>query len=221
MSRTALRCLPLCFVIALVGCADPADNAPAAAIAEPEEVEESTTATSADAITYAISEDSELNFVGSKVTGSHDGGFEEIDGTIVVVNNDPTQAQITVNIDATSIWADNDRLTDHLKSADFFEVEKYPAAKFTSTKIEAAEEGYLVTGNLEMHGQTNSVQFPAEITIEQDTLTANADFSIERSKWGINYAGKPDDLIRERVVIRFDITANRGEAPAADEDTVG
>ena len=209
MSRHVRYCLPCCLVLALVGCADPADKAPAAAIAEPVMLDDAAVTNDADAVVYTISDDSELTFVGSKVTGSHDGGFNEFDGTVVMSNDDPTKAQITVNIDATSIWSDNDRLTNHLKSGDFFDVEKYPTAKFESTQIEAADEGYLVTGNLEMHGQTNSVQFPAEITVDGDTLTANADFSITRTDWGINYTGKPDDLIRERVVVRFDITANR------------
>lgn len=209
MLRHARYCLPVSIVIAVIGCADPADTAPAAAIAEPVAVAETGAMEDADGVTYTLSDDSKLTFVGSKVTGSHDGGFNEIDGTVVVADGDLTQAQITVNIDATSIWSDNDRLTDHLKSPDFFDVSKYPTAKFESTKIEAAEEGYSVTGNLEMHGQSNSVQFPAEITLDGDTLKANADFSITRTDWGINYEGKPDDLIRERVVVRFDITAKR------------
>lgn len=207
MHRHALYCLPFCLIFAIFGCADPADNAPAAAVAEPVAVPDMGTTDNADA--YTIAEESKLTFVGSKVTGSHDGGFKEFNGAVVMPDNDPTQSQITVNIDATSIWADNDRLTNHLKSPDFFDVEKYPTAKFVSTKIEAADDGYMVTGNLDMHGQSKSVQFPAEIAIEGDTLTANADFSITRTDWGINYKGKPDDLIRERVVVRFDITANR------------
>ncbi|MEX2015856.1 MAG: YceI family protein [Candidatus Hydrogenedentales bacterium] len=218
MPRCAIFYLPLVFVFGLLGCADPAANAPAALVAAPIAVDETDALDDADAVTYTISDDSKLTFVGSKVTGSHDGGFNEFDGVVVVANEDPTQAQITVNIDATSIWADNERLTNHLKSADFFDIEKYPTAQFVSTKIEAAEDGYIITGNLDLHGQSKSVEFPAQIEIDADVLTANADFSITRTDWGINYKGKPDDLIRERVVVRFEITAERGDAQAANED---
>jgi polyisoprenoid-binding protein YceI len=209
MPRHVLVPFSLCLLFGVLGCADPADNAPAATIAEPVAADEPSSPVDAEGVTYTIAEDSKLTFVGSKVTGSHDGGFNEFDGTVVIANDDPTQAQIRVDIDAASIWSDNDRLTNHLKSADFFDVEKYPAARFESTKIEAAEAGYVVTGNLDMRGQSKSIQFPAEIAVDGETLTANADFSITRTDWGINYKGKPDDLIRERVVVRFDITAKR------------
>ena len=103
---------------------------------------------------------SSIEFTGSKVTGKHDGGFEEFAGSIELVDEDPTASRVTIEIDTASLWADDDRLTKHLKSPDFFEVETYPRATFESTSIKRTEEGYVVTGNLDLHGVTKSVSFP-------------------------------------------------------------
>src|SRR5690606_7289271 len=137
-----------------------------------------------------------------KVTGSHDGGFNTVSGSIALPGEDLTQAQISVEIDMASTYSDNEKLTEHLKSADFFDVETFPTARFTSTAITKTDAGYELTGNLELHGQTNSITFPAQISHDGTTITANAEFSIKRSDWGITYPGKTDDLIREEVVIK-------------------
>lgn len=187
----------------LTGCANPADNKPAAEVTEAQEV----AAPSAEAVAYTITPESTLTFVGSKVTGSHDGGFKTFTGTISVPGEDLTQAQVAIEIDMNSTWSDNDGLTEHLKNADFFDVPTYPTAKFTTTAIAKTEAGYEVTGNLELHGQTKSITFPAQITMADGKVTAQAEFSINRSDWGIVYPGKTDDLIREEVVITFDLTA--------------
>jgi polyisoprenoid-binding protein YceI len=186
-------------------CANPAENKPEAVVTEVEEAraDEST----AEGVRLEFSEDSTLRFVGSKVTGKHDGGFEGFEGAIVLVDGDPTASRVEVQIDTTSLWADNDRLTGHLKSADFFDVENFPTARFESTSITAAPNGYEVTGNLELHGVTKQITFPATIDVQGDRVTVSAEFFIKRYDFGIEYPGKPDDLIRDEVVIRLDLTA--------------
>jgi len=192
-------------LLVLVGCANPAEDKPVAEINEPVKTEDS--APAEDATTYTIADSSALTWIGSKVTGKHDGGFKEFSGTVTVSGDNIEDATIDITIDATSIWSDNDKLTGHLKSADFFEVETYPTAAFKSTNIAKTEKGYNVTGNLTLHGVEKSITFPAQIDLDGDTLTSTAEFVITRTDFGINYKGKPDDLIREEVVIRFDITA--------------
>jgi polyisoprenoid-binding protein YceI len=114
---------------------------------------------------------------------------------------------VKVLIDTTSMWADDDRLTKHLKSPDFFDVESLPEAIFESTAIEATEAGYTVTGNLTLHGVTKSISFPAQMEIAPDRVTAQAEFFVKRFDFDIVYPGKPDDLIRDEVVIKFDLVA--------------
>lgn len=131
---------------------------------------------------------------------------------ITVPGEDLTQAVVEVDIDATTIWADNEKLTNHLKSADFFDVETYPEASFRSTGITRTADGYEVTGNLTLHGVTKGISFPATLTKTLETVTAEAEFVIKRFDFGIAYKGKADDLIRDEVVIRLAITASHATA---------
>lgn len=157
------------------------------------------------------SETSKVEWVGSKVTGKHDGGFKTFTGTVDLVNKKPEESRVFVDIDATSIYSDDEKLTGHLKSKDFFEVETYPKASFTSTKIVAdAAKGagnYTVTGDFNLHGQTKSITFPAKITVGDVEVAVESEFSINRKDFGIVYAGKTDDLIRDDVVIRLNLKA--------------
>jgi polyisoprenoid-binding protein YceI len=156
-------------------------------------------------------ENSKVEWVGSKVTGKHEGGFKSFTGTVDLVNKKPEESKVSVDIDASSIYSDDDKLTGHLKSADFFEVEKYPKATFVSTKIAAdtakGAGNYTVTGDFNLHGQTKSITFPAKITVGDPDVTVESEFSINRKDFGIVYAGKTDDLIRDDVVIKLNLKA--------------
>ncbi len=161
---------------------------------------------------YKIFQDnSQVEFVGSKVTGKHDGGFKSFSGTIDLVNKKPEESRVSVDIDTTSIYSDDDKLTGHLKSADFFEVEKYPKATFVSTEITPdpanGAGNYTVTGDFDLHGQKKSITFPAKITINDSDVLVESEFSINRKDFGIVYAGKTDDLIRDNVVIKLNLKA--------------
>jgi polyisoprenoid-binding protein YceI len=196
-----------------LGCANPAEDKPEAVVEAP--VAEPAAPAAGD--TYVFAEGSSVSWVGSKVTGSHDGGFHTFSGEIVLVDGDPASSRVSVEIDTTSLWSDNEKLTNHLKSADFFEVETHPTATFTSTSITEAEEGYTLTGNLELHGVTKSITFPASITVEEGRITAAAEFFIQRFDFDIVYPGRPDDLIRDEVVIQLELVAEPApaEEPAA------
>ncbi|MEM8934524.1 MAG: YceI family protein [Acidobacteriota bacterium] len=226
---TLFALLALSLVLA-VGCApNPADDVPAAETNDAAELPtdssdavEDTAAAPGDG--YAISADnSEISWVGSKVTGTHDGGFEAFEGVVKVGGPNAEDVSVDVTIDANSLWSDNDSLTGHLKSADFFDVETYPTASFVTTAIAANDAGsHDVTGNLTLHGVTKEITFPATIELSETGVSADAEFSIMRFDFGIEYAGKADDLIRDEVVIRFDINAGgAGATPPADASDAG
>lgn len=196
----------LLVAVAVVGCADPARDKPDAVVTEAAP----TTRTASAGERYVISEASKIEFVGSKVTGRHDGGFRGFEGEITLVGNDPTKSTVRVDIDTTTLWADNDRLAGHLKSADFFDVENYPTATFESTEIRPEDDGFRITGNLDLHGVTKGISFPAQIAVEPGSVRAEAEFSIKRFDFGIAYKGMADDLIRDEVVIRLDLRAAPG-----------
>src|SRR5262245_35070 len=107
------------------GCSNPADNVPAAKVSATNATAATppATAPSAPARVYAVTpEGSSIEFVGSKVTGSHRGGFKKFDGAIAVTDGHLANTGNKVTIDMTSLWTDTDRLTGHLKTPDFFNV---------------------------------------------------------------------------------------------------
>jgi polyisoprenoid-binding protein YceI len=87
------------------------------------------------------------------------------------------------------------KLEGHLKSDDFFSVEKNTKSVLTIKKVEAIKgsktaENFNVTADLTIKGITNEVSFPAIIIVKGNTVTANADFNIDRTKWDIKYGSK-------------------------------
>ncbi|MCP3979296.1 MAG: YceI family protein [bacterium] len=191
-------------LLGAVGCSNPASDKPEAVVSEPVE----SAAGDAEGKAYTLDAESKVEFTGSKLTGSHDGGFSAFTGEITVVDGDPTASRVSVEIDTTSLFSDDDRLTNHLKGSDFFDVEKFAKASFESTEIVAADGGYTITGNLDLHGVEKSISFPATIDVAEDRVTARAEFFIQRFDFAIEYKGRADDLIRDEVVIRLDLIAS-------------
>ena len=202
----------LCLLLTLiaVACSDPAANKPKASVgnAAPES---GAAKTGGETLTISP-ENSKVDFVAAKVTKSHNGAFKQFSGTVDLVNSSAEQSIVTINLDTASVTTDDDSLTTHLKTADFFDVAKYPKATFISTKIEpntANGATHTITGNFDLHGVKKSISFPATIQISPDSVSANAEFSINRKDFAIVYPGKPDDLIRDGVVIKLTIKAPR------------
>lgn len=204
-SRIAVSFLIVsCVLLLATACENPATGKPEAQVSEPDAAASAAEVAGRE---FAISGESTIGFTGSKITGSHDGGFNAFEGTIVLGEAGPAASKVDVVIDATSLWSDDDRLTGHLKSPDFFDVETYPTARFSSTAIAPSAEGFDITGELELHGVTKQITFPATLQIDPDRITAQAEFFVQRFDFGIVYPGKPDDLIRDEVVIRLNLIA--------------
>ena len=192
----------------VTACNDPAADKSRAVTGEAAKVSPQTVAGQKYVITP---QNSKVEFVGSKVTGSHNGSFQKFSGEIDYAGA-PEKSRVQITMDASSINADDPKLTEHLKTADFFDVAKFPDAKFVSTEIKAGGDrgaSHTVTGNLTMHGVTKSVTFPATIAVAADTASVDANFSINRKDFGINYAGAADNLIRDDVVIKLNIRATK------------
>lgn len=207
-NRVPLTITLIAGYLALVasGCDNPADHVPHAAVKEAgqESLSEAT------GRAFNIHPDSTIGFIGSKVTGSHQGGFTNFSGMFHADSGRLIGPQF-VEIDLHSTWTDTDRLTAHLKSEDFFDVNQFPTAKFTVTGIETQGAQTNVTGNLELHGIAKSITFPAAIDVQEDRITVQTEFAINRKDFDINYPGKPNDLIRDDVVIQLDIEAYPAE----------
>ena len=195
----AAAAITLCFT----ACNNPADNVNEAEVTSA--TEESTAP--ADGKAFVSTADSKIGFEGSKVTGSHEGGFETFTATIVVKDGQLVPNGTSVEIDMDSTWSDSEKLTGHLKNADFFDVPSHPTTTFKTTLIEKADDVYNITGNFNLHGVTKSITFPAEIQVSETEVKVNAEFFIKRFDFNIEYPGKADNLIRDEVVIKLNIVA--------------
>ncbi len=154
------------------------------------------TAGAADTKYVLTGDNTKVTFTGKKPDGKHTGGFAKLTGSATVPGGDLAKLTVALDIDTDSLFSDDAKLTGHLKNADFFDVKNQPKATFKSTKVEKADKGYTVTGELTMLGKTKPVSFPAIITEKDGTLTVSATFAIDRTQWGMNYGkGKIDDKV--------------------------
>lgn len=210
MTRHSSFVLALGLALAVTACSNPADGKPQA------KVEEAAPEKKADEVPvkagsgYVVNAAaSKLGFVGSKVTGSHAGGFKTFSAELSAPDGKVEGGRISVSIDIDSMFSDSEKLTGHLKSADFFDAENHPKATFESIEIKAGgAEGHshTVVGNLGMHGVTKKVTFPANIEVKGGKVDVDSEFSINRKDFEMTYAGKADDLIRDEVVIKLDLS---------------
>ena len=169
----------------------------------------STAPTPGAVTTKVIKEKSRIEFVGAKVTRDHQGRFNKFDGWLEYAEGKPSR--IAFDIDLTDIWTDTEKLTEHLKSPDFFDAAKYPKATFVSTSLTEAPAGspggatHTVKGNLNLHGVEKEVTSPVVAKQSAEGVRTTSEFTINRHDWGISYRGMADDLIKDEVLIKLDL----------------
>ena len=132
---------------------------------------------------------------------SHNGTVNVKTGSVVLKNNQLVGG--TFVLDMTSINSTDlqgeyqQKLNGHLKTGDFFEVDKYPTATFKITSVKKGANGKsTVSGTLTAKGKTSAVSFPAKISVANGTVTLASDkFTIDRQKWDIAYKSTMQDVV--------------------------
>jgi polyisoprenoid-binding protein YceI len=207
--RKAIAITILSGLIFFTACNDPAADTSKAKTGEAAQV---ASPAAAQGQKYSITpQNSKIEFIGSKVTGKQNGSFGEFSGQVDYAGN-PETSHVHITIKTDSITTDAADLTKHLKTADFFDVAKFPEATFVSIAIKPGGENgasHTVTGNLTMHGVTKAITFPATINVTPEAATVESSFSINRKDFGINYAGATDNLIRDDVVLTLHVRATK------------
>lgn len=144
---------------------------------------------------------SSLVWTGKKIGGEHTGNISLTSGSLQVAKNKLVGGAFEIdmnsitNTDITDAGY-NTKLVGHLKSDDFFGVEKHPKASFRITKatpISGAKAGannYQITGNLTIKGKTETISFPAAVKFNGDAAEAVAKITVDRSKFDVRY-GSP------------------------------
>lgn len=210
-----MRSLSVFFISSILvasACESEVDGKPKAKVADAKEVKKADDKPKAGAANLAVdSAASKIEFVGAKVTGDHAGSFAKFTGSATVDGDKATALEFTV--DMTSLAIEPEGLKTHLLGPDFFDTEKHAESSFTSTSItEKSGEGgatHEVVGNLTMRGVAKSVTFPAKLAVAGDKVTGSTNFSINRKDFGIVYAGKADDLIKDDVLLKIDLAFPR------------
>ena len=153
---------------------------------------------------------SSIDWIGRKVTGQHTGKIKITSGE-VLMNGKAVKGGSFV-MDMTSITSDSERLTGHLKTDDFFSIEKNPTSKFMITKVTAAGKDRInITGNLTIKGITESITFPASVKMQGGSLVAIAkNVLVNRAKFDIRYGSKSffNDIGNKAIDDDFELGIN-------------
>jgi polyisoprenoid-binding protein YceI len=142
------------------------------------------------------------------------GEFQKTEGKAQIDETDLSRSIVEVTIDAASVDTRDAKRDAHLKSADFFEVAKYPTITFKSTRVVAGKDGAIsVTGDLTMHGVTKPVTLEGEITKAitdpwgntRRGVTLNG--KLNRKEWNISWSKVADVGAVAGDEVKLDIQA--------------
>jgi len=144
------------------------------------------------------------------------GQFTKLQGTVSLNEEDITKSKVEASIDATSINTRDSQRDAHLKSADFFDAEKFPTLSFQSNDITRVNEGELnVTGDLTIHGVKRTVVFvvegptaPAKDPWGNTRIGLSATTKINRKDFGLTWNSALETgglLVGDEVTITLDV----------------
>jgi polyisoprenoid-binding protein YceI len=145
------------------------------------------------------------------------GRFNNINGTIVFDETDLSKSSVNATIDTTTVDTGVEQRNGHLKSADFFDVAKFPTMTFASKSVTKSGDEYLVTGDLTLHGVTKPVVLHLD-TPEKEQVgmdgKAHRGFSatttIHRQDFGLVWSGtlkSGEAVVGDDVKITLDVEA--------------
>jgi polyisoprenoid-binding protein YceI len=153
---------------------------------------------------------------GFKPTGSHNGNVKLVSGTMTIENGVIAAGEFVMDMSSITDADGSTRLEGHLKSADFFDVEKYPTSKFVVTSSELEEGKVQVTGNLTIKDVTKSITISAIITEVEGAITFKSEtFELNRADFNVKYGSKSffanlkDKFINDNMEISFEVKGTK------------
>ena len=148
------------------------------------------------------------------------GGFNEFTGTILYDEKDMGKSSVEVQIQTASIDTRDEKRDAHLKSPDFFGVEEFPEITFKSKSVTKTEDGYVLVGDLTMHGVVKEVTIPFTFSgvitdpWGNSRLGASALLEINRQDYGISFSQTLDGgglVVGDNLKIELEIEAIKTE----------
>jgi polyisoprenoid-binding protein YceI len=152
---------------------------------------------------WAITDKYSIKFSSNDVAGI----FKTFTGSIDFDEQNPAASKFDVTIDVNSINTGNGLQNKHAKGAEWFDAAKFPAIKYTSTKIVKAGTGYQVTGNLQIKGVSKELTIPFTFKKAGAGATFNGSFTVNRSDFKI---GKPGGEVAEQIKIDVAVPVTKG-----------
>ncbi|HEX9979360.1 MAG TPA: YceI family protein [Flavobacterium sp.] len=186
-------------------------------------------AASSEAISYTVNtQESDIEWIGSKQTGKHNGTIRLSEGTVLVSEDRVEGGTFIIDMNTIAVTDlkpgdGKEDLEGHLKGlgqaegADhFFNVGKFPTAKFEITNVTLEKGKSTVEGNLTIKETTKSVKFPAMISVSDNAVSIMSDsFVIDRTQWKVNYGSKSvftdlgDKFVNDEIELRVHVKATR------------
>ncbi len=171
----------------------------------------------------ANAETSLIEWIGSKPTGSKHNGTINLESGVFTVNNGKLESgtflidmNSIVNLDIPADKKGNANLVGHLKSADFFDVEKFPSSAFEVTGLEEVDGKTMLSGNLKMKDIENNITIPVSLSGEGNNFTITSEtFTIDRSKWNVQYNSGSffdnlgDKLINDDIELKITVAGSK------------
>jgi polyisoprenoid-binding protein YceI len=150
----------------------------------------------------ADSEKSTLLWQGKKVTGEHNGTIKLQDGWLTWRDNKISSGEFTIDMKSIKDIDANERLEGHLKSEDFFGVEKFPVSKIVITGSDAFDNGVAVLrGDLTIKGITNPIVFKAAMQKKDEGTWFFANITVDRTKYNVRYgSGAFFDNLGDKII---------------------
>lgn len=142
------------------------------------------------------------------------GTFADFSGVVTYDPKDVTKSTVDVTIKTASINTNNEKRDNHLRSADFFDADKYPEITFKSSKIENTKDGLVMKGTLTIRGVSKEVSMPLQLT---DTMTdpwgsirfgAETGLEINRQDYGVSWNNVMDNgglVVSDNVKISISV----------------
>jgi len=165
---------------------------------------------------------SKVEWLGTKITGKHNGDVTIKEGTLTLEKNKLKGGKVVIDmntINTTDLQGDyKNKLDGHLKDADFFDVASFPESVLVIKSVKNKKgkgTNTLITADLTIKGITNQITFPANILVKDGNTYANANITIDRTKWNITYSSGSvfkslgDKVIHDEIVFTIKLEANK------------
>ena len=215
MKNQIMKVATILFIgLAIVSCKKAKNETEATVAEEVSNVAEATKYT-ADASASTIA------WKGTAPTKSHNGTISISEGSLALEGGKLTGGNFIldmnsmVNLDLEDEKY-NEKLIGHLKSADFFDVEKNAFSAFAITGVDEKDGNILVKGNLTIKGIKKNIEFPATVSVDGDVVSfASETFNIDRTEWDVKYnsgkfvEGLKDKLIDDNIEVSFTVKATK------------